>query len=42
MVFPWLDAGLYAGLATFAAVFAAAIPAWKSTQTAPARELRDE
>jgi putative ABC transport system permease protein len=42
MVFPWFDAILYAGLATFAAIFAAVIPAWKSTQAAPAAELRDE
>jgi putative ABC transport system permease protein len=42
MVFPWFDAFLYAVLATFAAVFAAVIPAWRSTEAAPARELRDE
>ena len=41
-IFPWSDAVLYAALTTVAAVFAAVIPAWKSTQSAPATELRDE
>lgn len=42
LVFPWSDAVLYAVLATVAAVFAAVIPAWKSTRSTPATELRDE
>ena len=42
LVFPWTDALLYAALATVAAVFAAIIPAWKSTRSTPATELRDE
>lgn len=42
LVFPWTDALLYALLATVAAVFAAIIPAWKSTRSTPATELRDE
>lgn len=42
LVFPWSDAVLYAVLATVAAVFAAIIPAWKSTRSTPATELRDE
>ncbi len=42
MIFPWSDAIVYAGLTTIAAVFAAVIPAWKSTRAAPATELRDE
>ncbi|OBK83994.1 ABC transporter permease [Mycolicibacter sinensis] len=42
LVFPWTDALLYAVLATVAAVFAAIIPAWKSTRSTPATELRDE
>ncbi|UVO13595.1 FtsX-like permease family protein [Mycobacterium sp. SVM_VP21] len=42
LVFPWTDAVLYAVLATVAAVFAAIIPAWKSTRSTPATELRDE
>lgn len=41
-VFPWADAVGYAGLTTIAAVFAAVIPAWKSTRAAPAAELRDQ
>ncbi|HEX7323519.1 MAG TPA: FtsX-like permease family protein [Mycobacterium sp.] len=42
MAFPWSDALFYAGMTTVAAVLAAIIPAWKSTQTAPATELRDQ
>lgn len=42
MIFPWSDAVMYAGLTTIAAVFAAVIPAWKSTQAAPAQALRDQ
>lgn len=42
LVFPWTDAVVYAALATIAAVFAAIIPAWKSTRSTPATELRDE
>lgn len=42
LVFPWSDAVVYAVLATIAAVFAAIIPAWKSTRATPATELRDE
>ena len=42
LVFPWTDAVVYAVLATVAAVFAAIIPAWKSTRSTPATELRDE
>ncbi len=42
LVFPWTDAVMYAVLATVAAVFAAIIPAWKSTRATPATELRDE
>ncbi|MEO9015924.1 MAG: FtsX-like permease family protein [Mycobacterium sp.] len=42
LVFPWADALFYAGLATVAAIFAAVIPAWKSTQSTPATELREE
>ncbi|WP_250149566.1 FtsX-like permease family protein [Mycolicibacter acidiphilus] len=42
LVFPWSDAVTYAVLATVAAVFAAIIPAWKSTRSTPATELRDE
>jgi putative ABC transport system permease protein len=42
LVFPWTDAVMYAVLATVAAVFAAIIPAWKSTRSTPATELRDE
>jgi putative ABC transport system permease protein len=41
LVFPWTDAVMYAVLATVAAVFAAIIPAWKSTRSTPATELRD-
>lgn len=42
MVYPVADALLYAGLATLAAVLAAVIPAWRSTRSTPATELRDE
>ena len=42
MIFPWSDALIYAGLTMVAAVFAAVVPAWKSTKSAPASELRDE
>jgi putative ABC transport system permease protein len=42
LVFPWSDAITYSALAATAAVFAAAIPAWKSTQAAPWTELRSE
>lgn len=42
LVFPWSEAVIYAGLATITAVFAAVIPAWKSTRSTPATALRDE
>jgi putative ABC transport system permease protein len=42
LVFPLSEAIRYAALATTAAIFAAVIPAWKSTQAAPSTELRDE
>ena len=42
LVFPLSEALLYAALATTAAILAALIPAWRSTQTAPSTALRDE
>jgi putative ABC transport system permease protein len=42
LVFPVSEALLYAALATTAAILAALIPAWRSTQTAPSTALRDE
>src|SRR5574337_277290 len=42
LVLPWSDAVVYAILATVAAVFAAVIPAWKTTRATLATELRDE
>ncbi|HTM85373.1 MAG TPA: FtsX-like permease family protein, partial [Mycobacterium sp.] len=42
LVFPWSEALIYAGLATLTAVFAAVIPAWRSTRSTPATALRDE
>lgn len=42
LVFPLSEALLYAGLAITAAILAALIPAWRSTQTAPSAALRDE
>ena len=42
LVFPLSEALLYAVLATTAAILAALIPAWRSTQTAPSTALRDE
>jgi putative ABC transport system permease protein len=42
LTFPWLEALKYAALAAAAAVFAAIVPAWKSTKAAPSTALRDE
>jgi putative ABC transport system permease protein len=42
LIFPLSEATRYAVLAMLAAVFAAVVPAWKSTQAAPATMLRDE
>jgi putative ABC transport system permease protein len=42
LVFPLSEALLYAALAVTAAILAALIPAWRSTQTAPSTALRDE
>lgn len=42
LIFPLTDAATYAALATLAAMLAAVVPAWRSTQAAPATELRDE
>jgi len=42
LIFPLSEATRYAVLAMLAAVFAAVVPAWKSTQAAPATVLRDE
>ena len=42
LIFPLSEALLYAVLATTAAILAALIPAWRSTQTAPSTALRDE
>jgi putative ABC transport system permease protein len=42
LVFPLSEALLYAVLAATAAILAALIPAWRSTQTAPSTALRDE
>ncbi|MDT5045694.1 MAG: putative transport system permease protein [Mycobacterium sp.] len=42
LIFPASEAITYAALATMAAVLAAVIPAWRSTQAAPSTELRDE
>lgn len=42
LMFPSSEAIRYAALATVAAIVAAAVPAWKSTQAAPSTELRDE
>jgi putative ABC transport system permease protein len=42
LIFPFSDATGYAMLAMLAAVFAAVVPAWKNTQTAPSTELRNE
>jgi putative ABC transport system permease protein len=41
-IFPLLEAIRYAALATMAAILAAVVPAWRSTQAAPATALRDE
>jgi putative ABC transport system permease protein len=41
-IFPLSEAITYAALATMAAVLAAVVPAWRSTQAAPATALRDE
>ena len=41
-IFPFLEAIRYAALATMAAILAAVIPAWRSTQAAPSTALRDE
>jgi putative ABC transport system permease protein len=40
--FPWTEAIKYSALAAAAAIVAAVIPAWKSTQAAPSTALRDE
>jgi putative ABC transport system permease protein len=40
--FPFSEAIKYAALAAAAAILAAVIPAWRSTQAAPSTELRDE
>jgi len=42
LAFPWPEAIKYSALATVAAILAAVIPAWKSTQAAPSTALRDE
>jgi putative ABC transport system permease protein len=42
LIFPFTEATGYAVLAMLAAVFAAVVPAWKNTQTAPSTALRDE
>jgi putative ABC transport system permease protein len=42
LIFPSSEAITYAALATMAAILAAVIPAWRSTQAAPSTELRDE
>ncbi|MGV0838140.1 ABC transporter permease [Mycolicibacterium thermoresistibile] len=42
LTFPWMEAVKYSALATAAAILAAIIPAWKSTQAAPASALREE
>ena len=42
LTFPLSEAITYAALATTAAIFAAFVPAWKSTQAAPSTALRDE
>jgi putative ABC transport system permease protein len=41
-IFPLSEAIRYAALATMAAIIAAVIPAWRSTQAAPSTALRDE
>jgi putative ABC transport system permease protein len=41
-IFPLSEAIQYAALATMAAVLAAVIPAWRSTQAAPSTALREE
>ncbi|HME75607.1 MAG TPA: FtsX-like permease family protein [Mycobacterium sp.] len=41
-IFPFLEAIRYAALATMAAILAAVMPAWRSTQAAPSTALRDE
>jgi len=42
LTFPLSEAITYSALAATAAIFAAFIPAWKSTQAAPSAALRDE
>jgi putative ABC transport system permease protein len=42
LTFPWMEAVKYSALATTAAILAAIVPAWKSTQAAPSTALRDE
>jgi putative ABC transport system permease protein len=42
LIFPSSEAITYAVLATMAAILAAVIPAWRSTQAAPSTELRNE
>jgi putative ABC transport system permease protein len=42
LIFSLSEAIRYSALATMAAVFAAVIPAWSSTQAAPSTELRSE
>jgi putative ABC transport system permease protein len=41
-IFPLSEAIRYAALATMAAILAAVIPAWRSTQAAPSTALREE
>lgn len=42
LTFPWIEALKYAALAAAAAILAAIVPAWKSTQAAPSTALREE
>jgi len=42
LTIPWMEAVKYSALATTAAILAAIVPAWKSTQAAPSTALRDE
>jgi putative ABC transport system permease protein len=40
--FPWMEGVKYSALAIAAAILAAIVPAWKSTQAAPCSALRDD
>jgi putative ABC transport system permease protein len=42
LTFPWVEAVKYAALAAAAAILAAIVPAWKSTQAALSTALREE